>query len=934
MAAARDAALAARAAADAALGAELFPQEWAAAQGLFDRGEEASAETAGGAREAAGSFLASADAFSSIEERSAPLAAARMEGALASLAAELARAEAARAAAQAARAAAHFPADWRDAEAALRDGRAAPRGSAQELDAGRAMLAAAAAAYEDLERRSRPLFEREEAQRAHAAAAARADRSRRAAATAGAEGFFPSEWGSAEAHFAAGSGASGGDAQALLAGAARLGSAADIFDDIARRAGPLLTAARNEANALLQAATARADASRNSAVAVEASAHFPAEWSDVEARNAAARRARRTTPEEMRDAAAQLNAVAAVYDSLAQRSGPLFARERGPAESALQAAMARAAASRAAAVAADAAAHLPAEWRAAEAQNTAANRARRATTAEMVAAAPLFNAAADSYDSIAQRAGPVAAAAAAEADAAFRAALARADRSRAAAASAGGQALFAADWNRAEGQSAAGRSAPRETAAQARSATAQLNAAADGFDSIAARAIAARDREQAGAALAAARDRADRSRDAAASAGGQALFPADWAGAEDRLRAASAARTVSADEARSAAALFAAAAQAYDDIARRGNAAAAAARNDANREFQAAQGRADRSRRAALDAEGQANFPADWDRAEAQNVAGRSAPRTTPDETLAAAAQLNSAADAFDSIASRSAPIFARALEAANGALQAAMARAAASRAAAMEIEAQTLFPNEWRAAEAQNTAANRARRTTPEEMRSATALFATAADAYDGISRAGAPMFAAQRNEAASSLQAAVARAAASRQAAASADAQENFPRDWTNLETRHRTADSARRETIAEMRSAASLYVGVADGFDGLAQRSVALSAQNEGAAAAARANAERERQLAVEARADIAVRDAFASADAALGQGASAFSARNFTAAVAQFNQSASQFAASAREAERRRLLADATVEEARQRREESAAFAIATGLALEE
>jgi hypothetical protein len=251
-----------------------------------------------------------------------------------------------------------------------------------------------------------------------------------------------------------------------------------------------------------------------------------------------------------------------------------------------------------------------------------------------------------------------------------------------------------------------------------------------------------------------------------------------------------------------------------------------------------------------------------------------------------------------------------------------------------MAVEAQVFMPNEWRAAETQNTNATRARRTTPEEMRAAAALFVAAAAAYDDLAQRSGAMFASARNEAAANLQAAIARAAQSRQRAAATDAPANFQRDWTNLETRHRTAEGARRETVAEMRSAAGLYSGVADGFDEIMQRNVALSAQNETAAQAARANAERERQAAVEARADIAVREEFGAADATLGQANAAFGARNFTAALAQYNQSAGQFAASAREAERRRLLADATVEEARQRRDESAAFAITTGLAMEE
>jgi len=413
----------------------------------------------------------------------------------------------------------------------------------------------------------------------------------------------------------------------------------------------------------------------------------------------------------------------------------------------------------------------------------------------------------------------------------------------------------------------------------------------------------------------------------------QTHFPAEWTAAEAQNTAATRARRVTPDEMRAATELFVAAANSYDDLARRSTAATAAARNEANRDFQAATTRANRSRQAAVAVEGQAHFPADWARAEVQNDAGRAAPRTTVAETRAATEQLVSAADIYDSIAERSGPLFARAREDANNALQAAITRAQGSRQAAMAVEAQVFFPADWRAAEAQNTTATRARRVTPDEMRAATELFVAAANSYDDLTRRSTPQFTAQRNEASGALQAAMARAGQSRQQAAGTDAQANFPRDWTNLETRHRTAENARRETIAEMRNAANLFNGVADGFDDLVQRNTLLAEQNETAAIAARANAEMERQAAIDARADVAVRDDFSTADATLQQANAAFGARNFTVALAQYNQSAAQFLASAREAERRRLIADASVEQARQRRDESAALAISIGLALE-
>ncbi|MCL2192695.1 MAG: hypothetical protein FWB78_04790, partial [Treponema sp.] len=243
-------------------------------------------------------------------------------------------------------------------------------------------------------------------------------------------------------------------------------------------------------------------------------------------------------------------------------------------------------------------------------------------------------------------------------------------------------------------------------------------------------------------------------------------------------------------------------------------------------------------------------------------------------------------------------------------------------------------FPADWRTADSQNTAARRARRNTPEEMRNATTMFVAAADGFDDLARRSGPMFAADRNEADSALQSAMTRATQSRQRAENTDAATNLPRDWRNLETRHRNAENARRGTLAEIRNAANLFNGVADAFDDIVQRNIRFAEENQAAALAARTAAERERQVAIDARANVAARDDFNRADATFQQALTDFNARNFAAARTQYNQSANQFIASVREADRRRRLADVTVEEARRRSAESTAFAISTGLALEE
>ena len=218
--------------------------------------------------------------------------------------------------------------------------------------------------------------------------------------------------------------------------------------------------------------------------------------------------------------------------------------------------------------------------------------------------------------------------------------------------------------------------------------------------------------------------------------------------------------------------------------------------------------------------------------------------------------------------------------------------------------------------------------------MRAATALLVAVADTYDDLARRSGALFAADRTEAERNLQAAMTRANQVRQQAQNTDAQANLPREWTAAETRHRNAENARRGTVAEMRTATNLYVAAADAFEDVIARNVQIAQQNEAAALAARAAAERERQAAVDIRADIVVRDDFNRADATFGQAGTAFNARNFAVALNQYNQSANQFIAATRETERLRLLADTTVEQARQRSAESTDFAITMGLAMEE
>ena len=911
-----------------------FPDEWAQAESNYEAGRGAGRASLEAVNQAVASFTTAADLYEAMAANSAPLFARDLDDAQRALAAAITRAQRSRQDALDNEGPTHFARDWRNAEAGFQRGENMERETLEGVEAATTLYLSAADDFDRIAERSRPLMAqaRENAQRDMQAALSQAEQSRRLAQANRANAHFPAEWREAEAQLRVGRVRRGATPDEMRTATAVLTSVAASYDDLAERSRPLFE--RDEAQRVLNAAITRADRSRRAAMNANGHNFFPNDWRNAEAQNQAGVNAPRNTASEVQAATAFFVSAADRYDDITQRSGSLLARERDNANDALQAAMARTRDSRQAAMDAEGQVHFPSEWRAAEAQNTAATRARRNTLDETRAATALFATAADSYDDITRRSGTMAAAARDEANREFQAAVSRVDGSRRAAVNAEGQSRFPNDWNRAESQNTAGRGAPRSTANEIRAATAQLNSAADGFDNIAQRATVARERDEANNALQAAIARADSSRQAAVDIEGQLHFPDDWRNAEAQNTAARRARRNTPDEMRAATTLFATAADSYDDIARRSRPIAAAARNEANRDFQAAVTRADRSRRAASDVDGQTHFPNDWNRAESQNTAGRNAPRNTVTETRAAIAQLNSAADGFDNIAQRSGEVFARAREEANSALQAAIARADSSRQAAVAAEAQTFLPAEWRAAESQNTAARRARRNTTDEMRAATTLFAELANSYDDLARRSAPMLAAERNEANRALQAAVARATQSRQQAENADVATNLPREWRNLETRHSNAENARRETLTEIRNTTNLFVGVANAFDDLIQRNIRIVEQNEAAAQVARAAAERERQAALDARANVAASEDFDRADATFQQALRDFNARNFTAARTQYTQSANQFVASVRETERRRRLADVAVEQARQRSAQSTAHAISVGLAMEE
>jgi hypothetical protein len=519
------------------------------------------------------------------------------------------------------------------------------------------------------------------------------------------------------------------------------------------------------------------------------------------------------------------------------------------------------------------------------------------------------------------------------------AAMARAQSGREAAAAVQAQVYFPDEWNKAESDNNAGKSANKGTVEGVKKGIASFTSAAEGYEAIAGNAapLFAKDQADTDAALQAAMARVDKSRKDAQDNLAPQYFPDDWANAEAERQNGLDANKDTIEEKKSAIAVFASAADSYDAIAGKSKEILAKEKTDADKELQAAMAQADKSRQAAMSVNGQTYFPNDWRDAEAKNTSGKNAKKTTPEEIKAAAALFASAAAAYDDIAAKSQQRFAKDKDDANKALQAAMARADKSRQAATAAGAQANVPNDWKNAETKNTSAKSAKTGTLEEIKAATALFASAADAYDDAARKSQQAAAAaakERDDANKALQAAIARMDKSRKDALDAKANVNLPDDWNNAEAKNRTAANAKRGTPAEMKAAAPLYIAAATAYDDLIKKNLATGTQSQKPAEDAKSRAERERQKALEVKANIAVAAEFNSADAVFKQAAADFDKKVFASAADLYNKSADQFIAAVVSTEKKRALANETVEEAQKRSTQSADFAVNTGVALEE
>jgi len=517
------------------------------------------------------------------------------------------------------------------------------------------------------------------------------------------------------------------------------------------------------------------------------------------------------------------------------------------------------------------------------------------------------------------------------------AAMARAQKGRDGAAAVQAQAYFPDEWNKAESDNNAGKSADRGTVEGVKQGIALFTSAAEAYEALAGNAapLFAKDQEDANSVLQTAIARAEKSRNDAQDSNAPNYFPDDWANAEVERQNGIDAKKDTIAEMKVAAAIFVSAADSYDAIAGKSKQLLAKDKDDADRDLQAAMAKADKSRQAAMDVNGQTYFPNDWKNAETQNTAAKGAKKTTAEEIKAATALFVSVSAAYDDIAGKSQQRFAKEKDDANKALQTAIARADKSRQAATAANAQTYLPNDWRNAETKNTSAKNAKVTTVDEIKAATALFVSAADAYDDLTRKSQQQAAKEKDDATKALQAAQARMDKSRKDAQDAKANVNLPTDWNNAEAKNKTAAGAKRSTVAEIKAATPLYTAAADAYDDLIKKNVAfMNTQGQKTAEDARTRATQERQKAMDAKANIASATEFNGADAVFKQAAADFDKKSFASSADLYKKSADQFIAAALLTEKKRTQADETVGEAKKRSTQSADFAVNTGIAMEE
>lgn len=528
----------------------------------------------------------------------------------------------------------------------------------------------------------------------------------------------------------------------------------------------------------------------------------------------------------------------------------------------------------------------------------------------------------------------------------------RATEARESALNVRGQIYCPDEWNAAEKEYSTGVNAKKDTLVSVLAAVVSLTAAAESYDAITATSapLYAEDVAKARTDMEAAKAQAEKSRNNASLKRAPVYFPDDWEPAEASYQGGMEAHPgiVTAFEEvpeggylpiaafakmNATTELFVSAAERYDSLTEKSEPLYAQEKDEAMKGMQEVLAKMEQSKKDAQAASANTYFANDWKAAETEYQAAKKAKTDSLEDIAAASALFAASADTYNSLAEKSRPLAAK--DAAQKDLTAAMARAEKSRQAAVAVDGATYYPNEWKNAETSNTNAKNAKKTTAEEVAAAAALYVSAADAYDAITKNSSPRFTKDTADATKALQTAITRSEKSRQDATTAKAETNFPAEWKSAETKNSNAKSAKRATPAEIKAATTLYSQAADAYDDIARKSTArVAEETQKTSQTARDRADKERKAAVDAKADVAVASEFSRADALYQQAVKDFNAKTYGPAAERFNQSADQFAAVAASISSRRNRAAEIIENAKRKSDESAAFAVTTGQILEE
>jgi hypothetical protein len=296
----------------------------------------------------------------------------------------------------------------------------------------------------------------------------------------------------------------------------------------------------------------------------------------------------------------------------------------------------------------------------------------------------------------------------------------------------------------------------------------------------------------------------------------------------------------------------------------------------------AAKSQAGTSRQQAIDIEGPAYFPEDWNAAEAQYLAaGEQSQKPTQGEVKQAAAQYKAAAEAYDTLARKCLPLYA----------QVRADEISQARAEAIDAGISDIYPEGLAAADA--------------VVDQAVGQYETAAEARDYYAAARSAFLALDSYRALKT----------------GADAytvrQEIETRGFVKYDARNfELADESGSRAINAYESG-DIDIAAGNAEEAKLRYNLALNTGWESYAAERRAAATNERQGALDLKANVAVKSEFDTVNGIYNQAEAAFKEKKFSEAVDLYDQSEPRFAGVRRTAEEKRRLAEEAIKTAEEK-----------------